>query len=445
MAGTLRRYGLIGKSLQHSLSPFIHRRLMEAAGIKGEYKLYELEEGELDRQLPQLLAELDGFNCTLPYKQRIIPYLRELAPSARLYGAVNTVHQGVGHNTDGVGFRSCSVPMAGKKVCILGAGGVARVLAWEAARAGASEIVIRSRRLQQAQELAKALQAQGYDQVRGAGFGSREACEVLLNGTPLGMWPQVGALPVGEGELAGVSAVFDTIYNPTATRLVLKAKAQGIWARGGLQMLLEQAVAAQRIWNPEVDLGALQGELELLRRELAWQVLKVSPVKLVLCGFMGAGKTYIGERLARRLGVPFVDLDERISSHAQMSIADIFARWGEAAFRRLERECLEKELSQPGPLVLAAGGGAAIQPGAAELIHALGALVIYLDVPLEIALQRCGVSGGRPLLSQGVEAAAALYHRRRPLYAAAADLRVDAAGTEAEIIGTIFRAFELEV
>ena len=115
MAGTLRRYGLIGKSLQHSLSPFIHRRLMEAAGIKGEYKLYELEEGELDRQLPQLLAELDGFNCTLPYKQRIIPYLRELAPSARLYGAVNTVHQGVGHNTDGVGFRSCSVPMAGKK------------------------------------------------------------------------------------------------------------------------------------------------------------------------------------------------------------------------------------------------------------------------------------------------------------------------------------------
>lgn len=149
--------------------------------------------------------------------------------------------------------------MAGKKVCILGAGGVARVLAWEAARAGASEIVIRSRRLQQAQELAKALQAQGYDQVRGAGFGSREACEVLLNGTPLGMWPQVGALPVGEGELAGVSAVFDTIYNPTATRLVLKAKAQGIWARGGLQMLLEQAVAAERILESGGGLGRAPG------------------------------------------------------------------------------------------------------------------------------------------------------------------------------------------
>ena len=116
---------------------------------------------------------------------------------------------------------------------------------------------------------------------------------------------------MGEGELAGVSAVYYTIYKPTATRKVLKAKAQGIWARGGLQMLLAQAVAAQRIWNPEVDLGALQGALELLRRELAWQVLKESPVKLVLCGFLGAGKTFIGTRLARRLGVPLVDLDER--------------------------------------------------------------------------------------------------------------------------------------
>ena len=123
MSGTVGRYGLIGKPLGHSLSPFIHERIMEAVGIKGVYKLYELDQEDLSRELPRLLRELDGFNCTIPYKQSVIPYLQGLAPSAELYGAVNTVHAGLGHNTDGLGFRSCRVPLAKKRVCILGAGG----------------------------------------------------------------------------------------------------------------------------------------------------------------------------------------------------------------------------------------------------------------------------------------------------------------------------------
>ena len=149
MSKALRRYGLIGRPLAHSLSPWIHERIMDAAGIRGQYKLYELEEGELERKLPQLVHSLDGFNCTIPYKQAVIPYLQGLAPSAQLYGAVNTVYRSLGYNTDGIGFRSCGVPLRGRRVCVLGAGGVARVLAREAVRAGAEAVVIRARRREQ--------------------------------------------------------------------------------------------------------------------------------------------------------------------------------------------------------------------------------------------------------------------------------------------------------
>lgn len=445
MSTTLRRFGLIGKPLQHSLSPFIHERIMDAAGIKGEYKLYELGEGDLARELPKLLNELDGFNCTIPHKLQVRSFLKGLDSSAQLYGAVNTVYRGVGYNTDGFGFQSSCVPLRGKRVCLIGAGGVARVLAVEAARAGAREIVIRARRPERALELASLLAGLGFSQVKCLDFQARESGDVLLNGTPVGMWPDVGGLPVPAEELAGAAAVFDTIYNPTATRLVLKAKSKGLWARGGLKMLFAQAVAAQRIWHPELDFGLLQGELARIEQELAWEVLKRSPLKLVLSGFMGAGKTHVGGLLAQRLGIPFVDLDEAVTRRAQLSIAEIFSQLGEEGFRQLERECLEAELSSSGPLVLAAGGGAVVQGGAAQLIHDRGGLIIYLDVSLETALARCASGEGRPLLQKGREAAAALYAQRRPLYKAAADLWVDGNEQAAVVVDAILAAFELEV
>lgn len=445
MSGTVGRYGLIGKPLGHSLSPFIHERIMEAVGIKGVYKLYELDQEDLSRELPRLLRELDGFNCTIPYKQSVIPYLQGLAPSAELYGAVNTVHAGLGHNTDGLGFRSCRVPLAKKRVCILGAGGVARVLAWEAARAGAEEIVICSRRPEQGLELAEAVQAGGFARISWAPFNSEGSWDVFLNGTPLGMWPDVGGLPVQARQLQGAQVVFDTIYNPTATRLLLKAKAQGMWAQSGLRMLVEQAVAAQQIWNPERDFSQLEGELTRIERDLAWEVFRRSSLKLILSGFMGAGKTHVGRMLAGRLGVPFVDLDEVITARARMSVPEIFAQRGEEGFRLLERECLGEELRRPGAVVLAAGGGAVIQEGAENLIRDLGGLIIYLDVPLETALARCASGQERPLLSSGHKAAADLYHRRRPLYEAAADFRVDAGLQDTQIVQAILQALALEV
>lgn len=437
---SIRRYGLIGYPLQHSLSPFIHTRIMEIAGIRGEYRLYELGPKKLEQELPKLLAGLDGFNCTIPHKQAVIPHLRELHPSAALYGAVNTVYRGVGYNTDGEGFRSCRVPLAGRRVCILGAGGVARVLAVEAARAGALEIVIKARTPARSQELIRTVQAQGYAPIRLAAPEDQPA-QVYLNGTPVGMWPQVQGVPVEKEGLNQAQVVYDTIYNPTATRLVLQAKSRGLWAMGGLNMLFAQALAAQRIWNPDLDFSPFAQEFAELERELAREVWRRSPIKLVLTGFMGAGKSSVGRKLAELTGLPFVDLDEVIARKAELSIEEIFASKGEDAFRTLERQCLGEELGSSGSLILATGGGTVVQPGAEEAIRSAGGLIVYLDVLLETALRRCAADAQRPLLRGSRREVEELYRRRKPSYERTADLQLAAEASPGEVAAAILTAF----
>lgn len=180
-----RRYGLIGHPLGHSLSPFIHEKIMDAAGIEGTYELFDVRPESLDQMLPRIMRHLDGFNCTIPHKVQIIPSLHALDVSAEQYGAVNTVFQGIGHNTDGAGFSACAVEMAGKRVLLLGAGGVSRMMGFEAVRAGASSIRIYARGYEKARRLA--------DDITGrtdADAGSIESLDqaghtdVILNGTP---------------------------------------------------------------------------------------------------------------------------------------------------------------------------------------------------------------------------------------------------------------------
>lgn len=440
---SLRRFGLIGHPLGHSLSPYIHERIMEAAGIHGEYRLYDLAPKGLSSDLPILMKTLDGFNCTIPHKEAIIPYLKKLNPSAKGYGAVNTVFQGEGYNTDGAGFRACQVPMEGFRVQVLGAGGVARVLCLEASRAGASEVVVRARNKERGQKLVSDMRQLGVDRISLASGDLAPDWDVLLNGTPLGMWPQSGELPVEREQIGNFKAVFDTVYNPTATRLILQAKSKGLWAKGGLEMLFEQALAAQKIWNPAVNFNQVKDELAEIQGGLAREIFRKNPIKLVLTGFMGSGKTTVGRALAKELeGFSFVDLDEVITLRAGCSISEIFACQGERTFRNLERECLLEKLGGADPVVLSTGGGTLVQPGAMEAVRKAGALVVYLDVSLETALQRVGTDSGldpnRPLASEPN-----LYELRRPLYEEASDLRVLADGEGGEIIKVILSAFDL--
>ena len=442
-------YALIGHPLGHSLSPFIHRGLLQAAGLPGTYELIDLPPAELVSRAPELLDRLAGFNCTIPYKEAILPFLDALDPAAAAIGAVNTVWQRRGYNTDMAGFLADCPPLAGRRVLILGAGGVSRTLACAAAASGAA-ITLLARRPRQAEALAASLLT--------AWPGCQVTCPVsldswletkpfaandprpwiLLNGTPVGMWPDTGGMPFPAEWLGAFSFVYDTIYNPAATRLVLAARSRGVAARNGLGMLVGQAAAAERIWHPDADFSAdICGRL--LRR-LPQAILHQSPLTLILIGYMGSGKTTAGRLLAKQLDLAFVDLDQSIEAATGQTIPEIFAARGEPAFRRLEQEQLAKVLRHSRGQVLATGGGALLDPAAEAIVRAAPALVIFLDVPLDVMRGRIGSGEGRPLLyEQGDDRFTSLYRQRRPRYQALADLQVE--GVDSQAIAAAVAAY----
>lgn len=447
-------FGLIGHPLGHSLSPFIHQALLEAAGLPGEYRLIDLLPEELADSIPDLLRDLSGFNCTIPFKEAIIPLLDDLDPAAEKFYSVNTVWHGRGYNTDYQAFIDECPAMAGHKIMILGAGGVSRMMAFAAAESGA-EICIMARRTEQSSALAAAVRrtypdcritttpdlAEWLSNDPFAAEGQKPWG--LLNGTPLGLWPHTSGIPFPPELLSHFSWVFDTIYNPPATRLVLAARSRGIPAFNGLGMLFSQAVAAEKIWHPGLEFAA--EDLTQIRSQLAKKVLSQFPTTILLTGFMGSGKTTVGEIIAAQLDQPFVDLDQAIIESANQSITEIFATSGEPVFRFMEREQLTLLLQNTHSQIIATGGGALIDPAAEIIVREKPSLVVYLDTPLSLIRSRVGSGEGRPLISeQGEDRLESLFMQRRARYLALADLRVDGTGTPEEIAAAIIAGLGYE-
>ena len=435
------RYGLLGYPLGHSLSPQIHQRLMALAGIAGTYELLAIPPEEITGRLPEFLQAFDGLNVTIPHKQVVKASLEEIDPLAEQIGAVNTIScpaQGriSGYNTDLEGFLSDAPELFGRRVLILGAGGVCRTLAFAAGLKGATQIRFLVRHAQKAQPLAETIAAAfpacGVDVTTDPStcFSPEQPTPradrwVLLNGTPVGMWPHTGSVPVPDELLDHVQAVYDTIYNPFATRLVLRAQSRGIPAKGGLGMLVSQALLAQRIWNPSAAFPADAKDSVL--SGLTAEIYRQSPLTLVLMGFMGSGKSRVGRELSAKTGWPLVDLDHWIEEKAGCTIPEIFAAEGEAAFRDLERQSLDEVLSTRRCQILATGGGALLSEAAQAILYNHPALVIYLDASLEMIEQRVGDGSGRPLIAgQDRDRLVQLYDSRRPIYRSLADFVVNA-------------------
>lgn len=251
-------YGLTGYPLGHSMSPVIHRELFKISGFDATYGLVEAEPEKLGDAFRETLSALRGFNVTIPHKINIIKYLDELSPRAELFGAVNTVDvredKIVGHNTDCAGFLN-SLKMAdielGGNVLLLGCGGVARMIAFESLLAEANlTIAVRKEDIEQANLLKDEIKTK-----------LNKDCEVILleeakggydlvvNATPVGMYPNVDACPVSEEVVALSKAAYDVIYNPQETKFIKYAKNSGIKYSSGLSMLVWQAAVAQEIWN----------------------------------------------------------------------------------------------------------------------------------------------------------------------------------------------------
>ena len=439
-------YGLIGHPLGHSLSPFIHESLLAAARLNGTYRLFDLEPAELPSAVPRLLRELSGFNCTIPHKEKIIPFLQGLDPAAARCGAVNTVSRGIGYNTDYAGFLQDCPSMAGHNILILGAGGVSRTMAFAAAASGA-DIWLLARRSEQSEALAQAVRNRHECRIRCpanlAEWLSEEPFNqpeprpwALLNGTPLGLWPRTDGLPFPPELLTHFNWVYDTIYNPVATRLILAARSRGIPARSGLGMLFAQALLAEKIWHPNAIFP--EAALAAIKKHLTRKVLEQFPLTLVLTGFMGSGKSTVGSCLAEILDLPLTDLDHEIEAASGRTVAEIFAAAGEPVFRAMEQQQLSRLLRTGRSQILAAGGGALLDPAAEALVRQNPALVIYLDTPLPLIRQRLGGGEGRPLLAgQGDDRLESLFWQREPRYRALADLRIDGSGSPREIAAAL--------
>lgn len=403
-------YGLLGRKLGHSWSVPIH----EALGCPG-YRLMELEPEELAPFLAR--EDIGGLNVTIPYKRDVMPLCDEIDEAAQAIGSVNTIVRCSdgklrGYNTDIDGFcymaRRAGIDLAGKKVVILGSGGASLTAQAAARRAGARAVVVISR--------------SGPDNY---GNLSRHAdAQIVVNTTPVGMYPKNGAAPVDLTAFPQCQGVLDVIYNPRRTALLLQARVLGIPCCDGLPMLVAQAKAAEeRFFGKVIPDGENERILHQLRREMG---------NIVLIGMPGCGKSTIGKLLSEKTGREAVDIDEAIAARAGCSIPEIFARGGEAEFRRLERE----ETARAGALtgkILLTGGGVVKTP---ENYNALGqnGRVYHLLRSLEVL-----PTDGRPL-SQGADLAD-MWRQREPLYRHFRDVTIDNNGAPEAAADAIWRDF----
>ncbi len=438
--GSPKRFCLIGHPLGHSLSPAIHAYILHHVGLVGTYSLEDIAPANLQADYLKLIRSFDGFNCTIPHKKSLIPLVESLDASATLCGAVNTVYQNVGYNTDIRGFLASGIDLNARNVLLLSTGGTSRMMAAACLQAGARSLTIRGRSLEKLESFRLELLAYNASTriyIETAPNTPEADYDVILNGTPLGMWPNAGGIPCETSLLKPGVTVFDAIYNPISTRLVLNARKNGAHAIGGLRMLIRQAIEAQRIWNPSITFDADAIERALIP-QLVSKLLSDYPIKILLTGFMGAGKSTVGRHVAQLLDIPFIDLDDAIVTHAGCPIADIFAASGESAFRALERSVAEYILCHQGPAVIATGGGFPILPKNQTPIRKTNTLVFNLDIPFDSAWQRItnDTQSTRPLATERT-AAFTRYCERENLYRSFCDYNLTTNKTPEAVAQTL--------
>ncbi len=405
------RCGLIGEKLGHSFSPQIHRHLADYS-----YDLFEMSESEVGEFLKS--DRFDSTNVTIPYKKTVMPFLDEISDEARRIGSVNTITRtssgGLrGDNTDYFGFsymmRKSGIELCGKNVLILGTGGASLTARTVSADMGAKKITFVSR-----------MGDVNYENVY-------ELCadtDVIINCTPVGMYPKNLVSPIELGRFECLEGVADMIYNPAATRLLLDAERLGIRRTNGLSMLVAQAKRATELFLGEkIDDGEIDRIVSLIENET---------MNIVLVGMPGCGKSTVASLIADATGRELIDTDALIVESEGRSIPEIFASDGEDYFRLCEHRAAESAGKMSGK-VIATGGGIVTRCENLDALRQNGK-IFFIERDLSLLSRE-----GRPL-SMGADLNA-MYEKRLPQYRKFADFTVKNASAVSDCADDIIRLF----
>lgn len=405
-------YGLIGEKLVHSYSPQIHALLADYS-----YELCPLPAEMLHGFMQK--KDFRGINVTIPYKKAVIPYCDRLSSDASEIQAVNTIVKEsdgslTGHNTDVYGFMSmldaADICPEGKKAVILGSGGTSQTAQIALRRMHARETVVISRT---------------GENDYSALYTKHADAQLLVNTTPVGMFPHNGVSPVDLDRLPNVESVADVIYNPEKTALILQAQQKGLKTVSGLHMLVAQARKAAELFTRIAIDGAKDQQI--------MQKIKEQTLNLILIGMPGCGKTTVGKLVAQSTNRPLIDTDHEIEKLAGKTIPEIFAQDGEKAFRDLEEKVILHACSSQGA-VITTGGGAILRP-ANRLAMASNGRICMMYRPLDQLSRE-----GRPL-SKNAQTVERLWQDRKELYCKTADYQVDNTADPKQAASMILEGF----
>lgn len=402
------KFCLIGEKLSHSYSKEIHN----FCGL--DYTLKEIVRCGVQDFVQN--SSYHGFNVTIPYKKDVLPFLNEVSSEAKAIGAVNTVLNKngklYGFNTDVDGieytFKRKGINLSLKKVLILGTGGASKAVEFVCKKYGA-ECILVSR--------SGEINYQNCYDIKGV--------NVIVNATPVGMYPLTNETPIDLSKFNNLEFVFDLIYNPQKTLLIKQAEKLNISYSNGLPMLVEQALKAQDIWLSKTHSDR---DTEEIISKLSGDKLNIA-----LMGMPGCGKSTVGRVLADYMGKEFIDLDEEITLYKGKTPSEIIAELGEKEFRDIETKVLNKVAIKSG-VVIALGGGAVIKEENRRLLS-LNSVTVYLKRDLALLEKK-----NRPLSnSVGVDE---LYKQRKEFYETA-DIVVDNDKSVDKCVKEIANSYEI--
>lgn len=402
-----KKYGLLGEHLSHSFSPLIHKSLADY-----QYNLYEVEKEDLAQWVKN--NDLAGFNVTIPYKQEIMKYCAEVSPQAQLIGAVNTVVRRpdgtlYGDNTDYYGFEymlsMLSLDIKGEKALVLGSGGASKTVQAVLKSVGAQVIV-----------------ASRTGECDYTNIHLHSDALLIVNTTPVGMYPETGKALINLSQFPQCKGVFDVIYNPAKTELLLQAETMGIPFINGLSMLVAQAKRAAEVFTDSVIADEV---IEKIRVSVEKKTINV-----VLVGMPGCGKSTVGRLVADKLSRPFFDADEEIKKATGRTPAEIITEDGERAFRLVETQVLRNLCKESG-MVIATGGGAVTIEENYNTIRQ-NSVVIFIKRNINL-LSR----DDRPLSTD----LAAMYEKRLPMYQAFSHKTIDGDYDASDVAQRVITAF----